>query len=145
MAQDLSTCTADAFITVAPCCNNVNDRAQIVGFSVDSSFNMRALLWQDSNKAPVVSLVLDTISPPQKNTRRNATGNSYNTAPLSFNPMSHVGTDAQQSSQCRCILRRPRIYVNEERENKTRRQSTSARRWLVAPILRGVVTKTRFG
>jgi hypothetical protein len=49
-------------------------------------------------------LVLDTISRLQKNTRRNATGNTYSTAPLSFNPMSHVGTNALQSSQYGRIL-----------------------------------------
>jgi probable HAF family extracellular repeat protein len=51
--QDLGTYPADAFITVAPCCNNVNDRGQIVGFSIDSSFNQRALIWEDQNKGPV--------------------------------------------------------------------------------------------
>jgi probable HAF family extracellular repeat protein len=64
VAQDLGTYPADAFITVAPCCNNVNDRGQIVGFSVDSSFNMRALLWQDSNNAPVdINTLLPADSP----------------------------------------------------------------------------------
>jgi probable HAF family extracellular repeat protein len=51
--QDLGTYPADAFITVAPCCNNVNDLGQIVGFSLDSSFNQRALLWQSKDQAPV--------------------------------------------------------------------------------------------
>jgi probable HAF family extracellular repeat protein len=51
--QDLGTYPADAFVTVAPCCNNVNDRGQIVGFSVDLSFNQRALLWQSKDQAPV--------------------------------------------------------------------------------------------
>jgi probable HAF family extracellular repeat protein len=51
--QDLGTYPADAFITVAPCCNNVNDLGQIVGFSIDSSFNQRALLWQSKDQAPV--------------------------------------------------------------------------------------------
>jgi uncharacterized membrane protein len=52
-SQDLGTYPADAFITVAPCCNNVNDAGQIVGFSIDSNFNQRALLWQSKDKAPV--------------------------------------------------------------------------------------------
>ncbi|HEV2485068.1 MAG TPA: hypothetical protein VGT08_06005 [Terracidiphilus sp.] len=52
-AQDLGTYPADAFITVAPCCNNVNDLGQIVGFSIDPSFNQRALLWQSKDQAPV--------------------------------------------------------------------------------------------
>jgi probable HAF family extracellular repeat protein len=51
--QDLGTYPAAAFITVAPCCNNVNDLGQIVGFSIDSSFNQRALLWQSKDQAPV--------------------------------------------------------------------------------------------
>jgi probable HAF family extracellular repeat protein len=51
--QDLGTYPTDAFITVAPCCNNVNDRGQIVGFSIDSSFNQRALLWEEAGNAPV--------------------------------------------------------------------------------------------
>jgi probable HAF family extracellular repeat protein len=51
--HDLGTYPADAFITVASCCNNINDRGQIVGFSIDSSFNMRALLWEASDKAPI--------------------------------------------------------------------------------------------
>jgi probable HAF family extracellular repeat protein len=53
VAQDLGTYPADAFITVAPCCNSVNDRGQIVGFSIDSSFNQRALLWEQEGSAPV--------------------------------------------------------------------------------------------
>ena len=52
-SQDLGTYPADAFITVAPCCNNVNDRAQIVGYSIDSSFNQRALLLEDKEQAPI--------------------------------------------------------------------------------------------
>lgn len=51
--HDLGTYPEDAFVTVAPCCNNVNARAQIVGFSIDSSFNQRALLWQSADQAPV--------------------------------------------------------------------------------------------
>lgn len=51
--NDLGTYPSDAFITVAPCCNNINDRGQIVGFSIDSSFNQRALLWDAPDQAPV--------------------------------------------------------------------------------------------
>jgi hypothetical protein len=50
------------------------------------------------------SLALRSLAAYPKNTRRNAIGNSYNTAPLSFNPMSHVGTNAQQSSLYGSIL-----------------------------------------
>lgn len=51
--QDLGTYPSDAFITVTPCCNTINDLGQIVGFSIDSSFNQRALLWQNKDQAPV--------------------------------------------------------------------------------------------
>ena len=62
--QDLGTYPADAFVTVAPCCNNVNDRGQIVGFSIDSSFNQRALLWESAGKAPIdINTLLPADSP----------------------------------------------------------------------------------
>lgn len=51
--QDLGTYPSYAFITVTPCCNTINDKGQIVGFSIDSSFNQRALLWQNKDQAPV--------------------------------------------------------------------------------------------
>ena len=64
MAQNLGTFPADAFVTVAPCCNNINDRGQIVGFSVDSSFIPRALLWQSKDQAPVdLNTLLPADSP----------------------------------------------------------------------------------
>lgn len=52
-AQDLGTYPQGSIVTVIPCCNTINDRGQIVGFSVDSNFNMRALLWPQQNQAPV--------------------------------------------------------------------------------------------
>lgn len=58
--QDLGTYPAHASITVAPCCNNINDLGQIVGFSIDSSFNQRALLWQTKDQDAVD---LDTLIP----------------------------------------------------------------------------------
>jgi probable HAF family extracellular repeat protein len=62
--QDLLTYPSDAFATVAPCCNNVSNRGQVVGFSVDSSFNQRALLWEDPNQTPVdVNSLLPIDSP----------------------------------------------------------------------------------
>jgi hypothetical protein len=55
----------------------------------------------------------------QENTRRNAIGNTYNTAPLSFNPMSHVASNARQSSlYVGGFYLEERTYVNEEREIK---------------------------
>jgi len=53
--QDLGTYPADAFITVAPCCNNINDLGQIAGFSIDSNFNQRALLWESKDQ-PAIDL-----------------------------------------------------------------------------------------
>jgi probable HAF family extracellular repeat protein len=41
-----------AIVTVAPCCNTINDRGEVVGFSIDgTTFSSRAIVWQD--KAPV--------------------------------------------------------------------------------------------
>jgi hypothetical protein len=37
----------------SPVCDNLNDQDQITGFSLDSSFNIHALLWQDKNTTPV--------------------------------------------------------------------------------------------
>jgi uncharacterized membrane protein len=51
--HDLGAFPADALLTVVPCCNNINDRGQIAGFSVDSSFNQRAIFWPDKDSAPV--------------------------------------------------------------------------------------------
>lgn len=50
--QDLGSFPEGAIATVVPCCNNVNDRGQIVGFSIDASFNQRALLWERADQAP---------------------------------------------------------------------------------------------
>ena len=52
-SQDLGTFPQDSPVTVVPCCNNVNDRGQIVGFSFDTSFNQRALLWLGPGQAPI--------------------------------------------------------------------------------------------
>lgn len=51
--QDLGTYPSDAFLTVTPCCNTINNQGQIVGFSIDSSFNQRALLWETKDQPPV--------------------------------------------------------------------------------------------
>lgn len=51
--HDLGTYPSDSPVTVAPCCNNINDRGQIVGFSLDSDFNQRALLWEDAGATPI--------------------------------------------------------------------------------------------
>jgi probable HAF family extracellular repeat protein len=40
-----------AIATGPPCCHTINNKGVIVGFSVDASFNERAIVWQD--KVPV--------------------------------------------------------------------------------------------
>ncbi len=40
-----------AFVTVAPCCDSINNRREVVGFAVDGS-GMRAILWQPGYSAP---------------------------------------------------------------------------------------------
>ena len=36
-----------AVLTVAPCCHTINNRGEVVGFSIDgTTFNSRALVWQ---------------------------------------------------------------------------------------------------
>lgn len=48
-----------AFLTTAPCCHTINERGQVVGFSIDATTgNVRAIVWQD--KKPVN---LNTLSP----------------------------------------------------------------------------------
>jgi len=62
--QALATYSADAFLTVAPCCNNINNVGQIVGFTVDSSFTPRALIWQSKDQDPVdLNTLLPSDSP----------------------------------------------------------------------------------
>jgi uncharacterized membrane protein len=51
--QPLLKLSDDAFLTVAPCCNNINNLGQIVGFSIDSSFTPRGVIWQTKDQAPV--------------------------------------------------------------------------------------------
>ena len=55
--QDLGTYPSDALVTVILCCNNINDRGQIAGASVDPSGNMRALLWENNVPVDLNSLV----------------------------------------------------------------------------------------
>jgi hypothetical protein len=48
-----------AIVTVPPCCHTINERGEIVGFSVDgTTFNSRALIWQGN-----VPLDLNTLIP----------------------------------------------------------------------------------
>jgi hypothetical protein len=42
----------EAFLTTAPCCHTINDRGEVVGFSIDgTTFAFTALIWKD--KTPV--------------------------------------------------------------------------------------------
>jgi probable HAF family extracellular repeat protein len=52
--QDLGTFPG-AVVTVPPCCNTINDRGQVVGFSIDGSGNMRAFLWQPAETTATAS------------------------------------------------------------------------------------------
>lgn len=64
VSKDLGTYPEDAIVTVVPCCNNVNDRSKIAGFSLDTSFNQRALLWERAGQAPVdLNTLLPADSP----------------------------------------------------------------------------------
>ena len=40
---------AGAVATVPPCCNTLNDRREIVGFSIDASRNFTAFYWKDGS------------------------------------------------------------------------------------------------
>jgi len=55
--RDLGTFPDGALLTVAGCCHTINDSGQIVGFSIDSSFNMRALLWKDGAPSDLNALI----------------------------------------------------------------------------------------
>ena len=54
--QDLGTFPGAA-LTVAPCCNTINDSGQIAGFWIDSSGNSRAFLWQDKEWMDLSKLI----------------------------------------------------------------------------------------
>lgn len=45
--RDLGTLSG-AIVTVASCCHTINNRKQVVGFSIDTTGNMTAFLWQDN-------------------------------------------------------------------------------------------------
>jgi probable HAF family extracellular repeat protein len=62
--QPLETYPNGAVVTIIPCCDNINDRGQIVGYSLDASFNPYALLWERENEAPVdLNALLPADSP----------------------------------------------------------------------------------
>ena len=82
VSKGLATYPADAFITVVPCCDNINDLGQIVGFSIDSSFNQRALLWQTKDQAP---LDLNTLVPANSPWFINSSGGINNSGEIAAN------------------------------------------------------------
>jgi probable HAF family extracellular repeat protein len=45
--RDLGVFPDGALLTVAGCCHTINDSGQLVGFSIDATFNMGALVWQN--------------------------------------------------------------------------------------------------
>jgi hypothetical protein len=47
-----------AIVTVAPCCNTINNSGEVAGFSIDPSGNSRALVWQGQ-----VPVELNTLIP----------------------------------------------------------------------------------
>ena len=55
--RDLGTFPDGALLTVAGCCHTINDSGQIVGFSIDNSFNMRAILWQNGAPTDLNALI----------------------------------------------------------------------------------------
>jgi probable HAF family extracellular repeat protein len=55
--HDLGTYPPDAPVTVAPCCNVINDQRQIVGFSIDTAGTMRGLLWENGAVVDLNTLV----------------------------------------------------------------------------------------
>jgi probable HAF family extracellular repeat protein len=50
------TAFADAFATIVPCCNTVNDKDQVVGFALDGS-GSRAFLWENGVMTDLNALI----------------------------------------------------------------------------------------
>lgn len=46
-----------AVVTVAPCCNTINDRGEMAGFAVDANGNSRALVWLDKKMYDLNTLI----------------------------------------------------------------------------------------
>jgi len=56
--RDLGTLHPDDILSVATCCNTVNNSRQVVGFVLDANFNSHAFLWQHG-----VMVDLNTLIP----------------------------------------------------------------------------------
>ena len=54
--HDLGTLTPATFLTVAGCCRTVNDRDEVVGFSIDPN-GMTAFLWKDGKMMDLNTLI----------------------------------------------------------------------------------------
>ncbi len=54
--QDLGTLTPSTFLTVAGCCRTVNNRDEVVGFSIDPN-GMTAFLWKDGKIRDLNTLI----------------------------------------------------------------------------------------
>lgn len=54
--QDLGTITPASFVTVAGCCRTVNNRDEVVGFSIDPT-GMTAFLWRDGKMTDLNTLI----------------------------------------------------------------------------------------
>jgi probable HAF family extracellular repeat protein len=46
-----------AIATVAPCCHTLNDRGEVVGFSIDSMGNPSAFVWRDHRMMDLNTLI----------------------------------------------------------------------------------------
>jgi probable HAF family extracellular repeat protein len=54
--HDLGTLTPSAFATIPPCCRTINDRDEVVGFSIDPN-GMSAFLWKDGRMTDLNTLI----------------------------------------------------------------------------------------
>jgi hypothetical protein len=109
--QPLLTLTDDAFQTVAPCCNNINNPGQIVGFSVDSSFVPRAVIWQTKDQTPV-----------DLNTRIPADSPWYLIIPAGINDAGEITATALNLNtfELHAVLLSPNVGVGREARGATK-------------------------
>lgn len=84
--QDLGAMPG-ANLTVAPCCNDLNDHRQIAGFWIDANFNFHAYLWEHGTYTD-----LNTLIP--------ANSDLYLTQAASINDSGQIGGNAIVKSAC---------------------------------------------
>jgi probable HAF family extracellular repeat protein len=87
--------------TGAPCCNTINNRGEIAGFSIDASFNFRALVWQDK-----VLMDLNTLIP--------ADSPWYLEASESINDAGEITGQAVLKSSCKVTKDDPHPWVDNQ-------------------------------